>query len=151
MSLPGTTAGSWAQQLFTEGGSPRENQAGKGKGQKESRKTSKSKMKRFKGRVRVGSRKTGWEAVSTEWREQRRQITICLCTYPETEGLQGKGKLCLQDTALRRVSCPWCSTHSVSPKKQSQRFRSSAQSCFICSQITVWLQNLFDWGFVFLC
>lgn len=57
-------------------------------------KTSKSKMKRFKDRVRVGeeSREAAGEARSTEKREQRRQIMFCFCTYPETETLRREGR-----------------------------------------------------------
>ena len=51
-------------------------------------------MKRFKDRVRVGkeSREAGGEAHSTEKRKQTRQIMICVCTYPETEGLPREGQ-----------------------------------------------------------
>lgn len=50
-------------------------------------------MKILKDRVRVGeeSREAGGEARTTEKREQGRQITICLCTYTETEGLPREG------------------------------------------------------------
>lgn len=99
----------------------------------------------------VGSRKSGWEAVAqkTESREGKSQ-SACVPTQRQRD-FQGKGKLYLQDTVLGRVSCPGAQP-ALSPQKSNlQRFRSSAQSCFICSQITVWLQNLFEWGFVFLC
>lgn len=90
-----------------------------GSGQKESRKTSESKMKRFKDRVRVGeeSREAGGEAHSTEKREQRRQIMICLSTYPETEAFLREGQAVPWGTALGRVSCSGCSMCSASPGK----------------------------------
>lgn len=121
MSVPGTTAGPWDQQLFTEGGSPWENQAGKEKGQKEIRKTPKSKMKRLKDRVRVGSRKTEQEVVSTEKSEQKRQITICLCTYPETEGLPREGQTLPAGHCTGEGAVPWVLYLFCLPRKAISR------------------------------
>lgn len=120
MSLPGTIAGPWAQQLLTEGRSPWENQAGRGVGTEGEYKTSKSKMKRFKDRVRVGeeSREAAGEARSTEKREQRRQIMFCFCTYPETETLRREGRAVPVGLCTGEGSCSGCSTCSASPGKQ---------------------------------
>lgn len=154
MSLPGTIAGPCAQQLLTEGTSPWENQAGRRDGTEGEYKTSKSKMKRFKDRVRVGeeSREAAGEARSTEKREQRRQIMICFCTYPETEGLRREE----QAVPVGQGVLYWGgglalgAQHTLSPQGSNlQRFRTSAQTCFICLQLG-WLQNLFEWGFVCL-
>lgn len=81
-----------------------------GRGQKESRKTSDSKMKRFKDSVRVGegSRESGGEVRSTEKREQRRQSMTCRA--PHRGGCLALG-----------------AQHALSPQESSlQRFRSSA-------------------------
>jgi len=112
------------------------------KGEKESRNTLESTMKRFKDRVKVGeeSGEAREKAHSTEKGGQRRQIMICPCTYPETGTSKGRASCTYGHCTGEGVLLWVLSVHSVSRKAVSRAsealHKAASSSCKVAISLT---------------